>query len=395
MVAGTGELRQSAYFAAMLAQVAARPIYGLVAAAVFTALVASSAATLGIVLALAHAGAIDLAAALPMVLGANLGTTSTSLLAAAGGGPTAKRVATAHLLFKLAGIALVLPVLRPFAALVRQTADSPIHQIANAHTIFNIAVGLLFLPLTRAGAWLLYRVHRERAEERPFAPQYLDPHALREPALAYAAARQEVLRMADIVIGMLRRAMEPFLQKEESAIAFLEREDDKVDMLNREIKFYLAKVTQSEAAPPKLAALELHLVAVVTQLEFIGDVINKNIMEVAAKFLRKRLAFSTEGMAELADLHHKVCENLELAAQALRSEDREAARKVLRHEARIAEIESELVQSHLRRLHAHTVESFETSSIHLELLASLRWINHYSAEIVESLAGNRRRRGLA
>src|SRR5262249_5575450 len=150
-----------------------------------------------------------------------------------------------------------------------------------------------------------------------------------------------VLRMADIVIGMLGRAMEPFFQKEEGAIAFLEQEDDKVDTLNREIKFYLAKVTQSEAAP-KLAALELHLVEVVTQLEFIGDVINKNIMELAAKFLRKRLVFSSEGKREIADLHQKVCENLELAAQALRTDDREAAQKVLRHEAHIAEIESEL-----------------------------------------------------
>src|SRR5206468_383790 len=113
------------------------PALGLIAAAVFTSIVASSAATLGIVLALAQAGAIDLSGALPMVFGANIGTTSTAFLAAAGGGPTAKRVATAHLLFKSAGVALALPFLGLFARLVRETAATPTHQIANAHTIFN------------------------------------------------------------------------------------------------------------------------------------------------------------------------------------------------------------------------------------------------------------------
>lgn len=385
LVGATGELRSSSVFRALIGSLQENPLLGLVAAAVFTALVASSAATLGVVLALAQAGAIDLEGALPMVLGANIGTTSTALLAAAGGGPTAKRVATAHVLFKVAGVLVVLPFLHPFATLMRHTAEAPIHQIANAHTLFNCGVGLAFLPLTRLGAWLLYRIHRETPEERPFAPRFLDARALREPALAYAAAKQEVLRMADIVIGMLRMAMAPFFLKDERAIEMLEHEDDKLDLLNKEIKFYLAKVTQVEAAPGT-SWQELHLVAVVTHLEFIGDVINKNLMELAAKFQRKALCFSTEGQQEIHDLHAKVLENLELAIQALRHDDAEAARKVLRHETKIGEIEKELTQSHLRRLHAHTLETFETSSIHLELLTSLRWINHYTAQIVAPLS---------
>src|SRR5262249_11655388 len=142
-----------------------------------------------------------------------------------------------------------LPFLGPFARLCRETASTPMHQIANAHTIFNVGVGLLFLPLTKVGAWFMYRLFHETAEERPFAPRYLDPRALGEPALAYAAAKQEVLRMADLVVGMMRNALAPFLFKDERAIELSETEDDKVDTLNREIKFYLAKVTQHEAGP--------------------------------------------------------------------------------------------------------------------------------------------------
>jgi phosphate:Na+ symporter len=385
MIEGTRALRTSPTFTQLIETLAQHPALGLVAAAVFTSIVASSAATLGIILALAHAGAIDLHGALPMVFGANIGTTSTALLAAAGGGPTAKRVATAHLFFKVAGVAMALPFIGPFAQLCRETADTPMHQIANAHTIFNVGVGLLFLPITKVGAWFMYRLFRETAEERPFAPKYLDPRALGEPALAYSAAKQEVLRMADLVVGMMRNVMAPFVWKDQRAIELSESEDDKVDTLNREIKFYLAKVSQQEAGPG-VAGAELNLVSVVTQLEFIGDVINKNIMELAQKFLRKNLVFSEQGAAEIQDLHAKVLENLELAVQALRHDDVEAAKKVLRHEAKIADIEKELVQSHLQRLHKGTLETFETSSIHLELLTSLRWINHYTAQMVESLS---------
>ena len=191
--------------------------------------------------------------------------------------------------------------------------------------------------------------------------------------------------MADLVVGMMRIAMAPFVWKDQRAIELSESEDDKVDTLNREIKFYLAKVTQ-QGPGPGVAGAELNLVSVVTQLEFIGDVINKNIMELAQKFLRKNLVFSEQGAAEIQDLHAKVLENLELAVNALRHDDVEAAKKVLRHEAKIADIEKELVQSHLQRLHKGTLETFETSSIHLELLTSLRWINHYTAQMVESLS---------
>jgi phosphate:Na+ symporter len=231
----------------------------------------------------------------------------------------------------------------------------------------------------------MYRLFRETAEERPFAPKYLDTRALGVPALAYAAAKQEVLRMADLVVGMMRNVMTPFISKDQRAIELSESEDDKVDTLNREIKFYLAKVSQLEAGPG-VAGAELNLVSVVSQLEFIGDVINKNIMELAQKFLRKDLVFSEQGAAEIQDLHAKVLGNLELAVQALRHDDVEAAKTVLRHEAKIADIEKELVQSHLQRLHKGTLETFETSSIHLELLTSLRWINHYTAQMVESLS---------
>src|SRR5256884_6863968 len=184
----------------LLAAIANTPMVGVLVGAVFSALVTSSTATLGLALAFAHQGLLDLTGAVPVVLGANIGTCVTALTASLGAGAEAKRVAVAHIAFKLLGVALVFPFIGPFTAVVASSAAEPARQLANAHTLFNIGISLVFLPFTPMAARAIESLVPDAQEgDSPFRTRYLDERALEQPALAFGQAAREALRMADVV----------------------------------------------------------------------------------------------------------------------------------------------------------------------------------------------------
>jgi phosphate:Na+ symporter len=382
---GTVPLKDSPLFREVLAALVGQPILLLVIAAAFTALVHSSAATIGLAISLALNGLMPLEGAIPVIFGANIGTAGTALVASAGANVEARRVAVAHAAFKVAGVLLFLPVAGIFTDLVRASAADVPRQIANAHTLFNVALAVVFLPFATPAADLITRLIPDvrRTEEGAI---YLNPQVLDTPAVALGQALRETLRMGDLVVRSVRDSIGVFERNDEALMKAIVKRDDQIDLLEEEIKQYLTRLRE-QSLTEEQAERETALLFVVVDLEATGDVIDKQLMELAEKKISGSHTFSKQGFTEIRDLHTKVAENLELALGALASGDRSVAEKVLRHKSPISGLERRYRQSHLERLRAGLKESIDTSSIHLDVLLALRQINSFATAIAYAVLG--------
>ena len=382
---GTAPLATNALFADLLGALTDQPLLLVLISAVFTALVRSSAAVIGLALSLASSGLMPLVGAIPIIFGANVGTAATAVIAAIGQNAEARRVAAAHAAFKIVGVAIFLPFIGPFADLVRATSPDVQRQIANAHTIFNVALAFLFLPFSGVAADVVTRLIPE-ARRAATGPMYLNPAVLDTPAVALGQALREVLRMGDVVLQSLRETRVVLERDDIALMREIIARDDLIDRLEEDIKQYLVKLREHSLTAEQ-AERETALIFVIVNLEEIGDVIDKNLMELAEKKIRGNHVFSAQGWREIADLHAKVVENLELAMGALASGDREVADKVIRHKSIVNTMERQLRAAHIQRLHEGLRESIDTSSIHLDLLASFKRANSLVTGIAYAVLG--------
>jgi phosphate:Na+ symporter len=383
---GTAPLASNALFADLLRALTDQPLILVLISGAFTALVRSSAAVIGLALSLASAGLMPLTGAIPIIFGANVGTAATAVIAAVGQNAEARRVAAAHAAFKIVGVVLFFPFIGPFADLVRMTSPDDVQrQIANAHTIFNVALALGFLPFAGLAADLITRLIPE-GRRTESGPMYLNPAVLDTPAVALGQALREVLRMGDVVLQSLRETRTVLERNDAALMREIVARDDLIDRLEEDIKQYLVKLREHPLTEEQ-AERETALIFVIVNLEEIGDVIDKNLMELGEKKIRGNHVFSTQGWREISDLHAKVMENLELAIGALASGDHEVAEKVIRHKSVVNTMERQLRAAHIQRLHEGLRESIDTSSIHLDLLASLKRANSLVTGIAYAVLG--------
>ena len=382
---GTTPLKESVLFSDLFAALVGQPLLLLLLAAVFSALVRSSAATIGIALSFATSGLMNLDGAMPIIFGANVGTAATALIAAVGANADARRVAAAHAIFKVIGVLIFLPLSVAFADLVRHTTDDPARQIANAHSLFNLLLALLFLPFTRIAADVFTRLIPDTGRTE-LGAMYLNPNVLDTPAVALGQAVREVLRMGDAVLQSLRDAIVVFERDDDQLMREVIRRDDLIDRLEEDIKQYVVKLGE-HALTEEQSERESALLFTVVNLEEIGDVIEKELMELAEKKIRGHYRFSAQGWQEIIDLHKMVVENLELALSAVATQDRSIAEKVVRHKSNINLMERRLRQKHMQRLHEGLRETIDTSSIHLDVLAALKRANSLVAGIAYAVLG--------
>lgn len=378
-------LAENRLFKELILNFSSDPLLGIIFSAIFTAILHSSAATIGLALTMSHSGLITLQSSIPIILGANIGTCVSALTSSIGAGTDARRVAVAHTLFKVLGVIIVLPFLTPFVDLVSQTTDGVERQIANAHTIFNVLIALLFLPFIGPFTKLIQILVPEKLiEEKKFGPKYLDVQVLSSPSLALGQAVREAIRMSDIARDMLKDSLQVIKEDDRELLKKTEKKDDDLDLLDREIKLYLTKLTQ-ESLTDEQARRELEIIAFTSDLENIGDVIDKNIMDLAKKKIKSRLIFSTEGLREIIEFHKMVLENFELGISAFASSDRELAEKLLQRKITIAAKERKMREAHIKRLHKGLRETIDTSAIHLDILTNLKRINSYISNIAYPL----------
>jgi phosphate:Na+ symporter len=358
------------------------PVMCILLAAILTWAAHSSVATVLLVMSLAYSHFIAPAAALALVLGANLGSAINPLFE---GGhrddPTSYRVPAGNLINRLVGVVLVTPFLHPIANILYAFQPDMAKMTAEFHMAFNIATALLFIGLLDPLARLLKKVFPERKQtSNPFAPRYLNESALDTPTLALADAARETLRMGDTVEIMLSQVMVALLTNNRALVSEVSRMDNIVDHLDEAIKLYVTKLTRSSLDESE-GRRAMEIISFAINLEHVGDIIDKNLCEVAAKKIRRKLQFSKDGAAELEAFHKRVLDYLRLAFSVFMSGNVNEARKLISEKAALRAAELVAAERHLERLREGQPETLETTSLHLDVLRDLKRIHSHICSV--------------
>jgi phosphate:Na+ symporter len=363
---------------ALLSAVTGEPVLNVLLGALLAWAAHSSVATVILVMSLAYSNFLTPVAVLALVVGANLGSAINPVFeAGTSANPATRRLPIGNLFTRLVGCALALPFLHPIAGWLATVVPNPAHQAADFHTAFNVVLAVLFIvPLGGLARVLARLLPERRAAADPGTPLYLDPAALGSPPLALTCAAREVLHMGDIVETMLRRSMHAFLTDDRKLVAEIERMDNGVDRLDESIKHYMTEITR-ESLDDACGRRAMEIISFSINLEHIGDIIDKNLMELAGKKIKHKYKFSSEGAAELEALHARVVGNLTLALGVFMSGDVGIARKLLGEKVLVREAERAAAENHFTRLREGRVESIETSSLHLDILRDLKRIHSH------------------
>jgi phosphate:Na+ symporter len=366
----------------LLASITGDPVLCIVIAAGMTWAAHSSVAMVLLIMSLAYSNFITPAAAMALVLGANLGSAINPVFE---GGrrddPMSYRLPVGNLLNRLVGVLLVLPFLPLIADSVRSIQPDPSKLTAEFHMAFNIVLAVLCIGLLDPMAWLLTRLFPARPKaENPAAPRYLDDSALDTPSLALADAARETLRMGDFVEVMLRQVMSALLTGRRELVDEVCRMDNVVDRLDEAIKLYVTKLTR-ESLDERDGKRAMEIVSFSINLEHIGDIIDKNLSELAAKKIKRRIEFSAEGAAELAAFHRRIQDSLRIAFSIFMSGDAAEAHKLIAEKSQIRNAEIAAAERHFERLREGRPESLETTSLHLDVLRDLKRIHSHICSV--------------
>jgi phosphate:Na+ symporter len=232
----------------------------------------------------------------------------------------------------------------------------------------------VFLPLTGVVAQLLERLLSEpRPQPGDRRIEHLDEGSLKTPAVALSGAAREVLRTAEIVEVMLREVFLAFEPQGQERVAAIKTLDDQVDQAQEQVKLYLTRLTRGPLSDAD-SRRAFDLILFSTNLEHVGDIIDKNLLELAAKRKRLGATFSEEGWRELQDMHARAVEHSRLAVTVFVTRDLDMARQLVRAKDDVRAVERAATESHLRRLREGAVASMETSSLHLDILRDLKRI---------------------
>ncbi len=356
---------------------------GFVLGAILAALVHSSAAVIGILLSLAFQNLVDLSTAFPMILGANVGTTFTALIAATGGGTDGRRVALAHLLFKLLGTLLLWHWMDPLSTWISALSPSEAQAIANAHTLFNLMVTGVAFPLLPFMERVVTALVHPPSQERP--PIFPETELFEHPEVALIHIQRKVLQVADTAFFMVRESLQAFRTRDAVLIERILREDDKIDALQRTLTPFLSRLLEEHELPPPLTRRMVATLHILGEVEHIGDIVSRDLMPMAHKMRREGLTFSEEGWKDLESLHREVLQTFELALGAFTSWDRTLAKRAWERRDEINQYARELYSRHLDRLARGLQETLSTSTIHLDVISGLERINFHCASIGASV----------
>jgi phosphate:Na+ symporter len=359
-----------------------QPIVCVLLAAVLTWAAHSSVAVVLLVMSLAYSDFISPVGALALVLGANLGSAINPVFEGSkSGDPASRRVPIGNFLNRVIGVAATLPLLPQIVELFGRFHPDPAQMTAEFHLAFNVALALIFIGLLDGLAWLLMQILPEQKKPAdPAAPLYLDETAIDTPSVALACAARETLHMGDVVEAMLRDSITALMADDRKLVGQISRMDNIVDRLDEAIKFYVTKITR-ESLDDRDGRRAMEIISFAINLEHMGDILDKNLMELAAKKIKHRYQFSKEGAAELMAFHQRTLDNLKLAFGVFMSGDIKVARKLLAEKASLREAELSAAENHLARLREGRPESIETSSLHLDILRDLKRIHSHICSV--------------
>jgi phosphate:Na+ symporter len=366
----------------LLKAITGEPFLCVLMAAALTWAAHSSVAVVLLVMSLAYSGFITPVAALALVLGANLGSAINPVVEGSqAGNPATRRLPLGNLLNRVVGCALVLPFLHPIADMLQWIEPNASRAAADFHTVFNVALALVFiLPLGALAALLTRFLPEKKKPSDPATPLYLDETAIDTPSVALVCAARETLHIGDIVETMLRQTMTALLTDDRKLVAEISRMDNAVDGLDEAVKLYVTKLTRA-SLDERDGHRAMEIISFSINLEHVGDIIDKNLMELATKKIKRRLVFSKAGAAELAAFHQEVLDNLKLAFSVFMSSDVKTARQLITEKTELRAAEIAAAESHLARLREGRPESIESSSLHLDILRDLKRIHSHICSV--------------
>jgi phosphate:Na+ symporter len=381
IVAATRPLIEAPAVRALLAALPSEVMLDVVVGAMLTVLSYSSLAIVLLTATLASSGLIPPGVALGLVIGANLGSGVLAWIATSRATPQARRLPLGNLVFKLLGAMVVVPLLPQVLALLQQYVPTIHQQVVLFHLAFNVALALLLVwftgPIGRlVEQWLPSPAHGDGSGRQ----SHLDPVALGTPSLAISCAAREALHQADVVETMLRGMISVIKDNDLDRAEQLRKMDDTVDQLYTSIKFYLTQISR-QALSERESRRWTDVVSFTINMEQIGDTVERVLLDVEEKKIRKNRSFSDAGMAEICHLHERLMSNLRLGMSVFLDGHESDAQRLLEEKARFRELEHEYAANHIARLQDNTAQSIETSSLHLDLTSELKRINSHICSI--------------
>src|SRR6516164_9283246 len=312
----------------LLGAITTEPLIDILLAAVLTWVAHSSVAVVLLIMALASQAVVPPHAAFALVLGANLGTALNPLLeGGVGGDPAAKRLPIGNLINRLVGCALALALLNWVGPALVTIEPNATRAVADFHTGFNIVLALLFFPLLKPFAHLLVRLVPARVDVAdPSQPIYLDWAARETPSVALAGAAREALRMVDVFETMLRGTLDSLNRGDRKRVTETARMDQVLDRLDTAIEEYLTSLDTDALDDIDHRRLS-EILAFTTNLEHAGDIVEKSLMPLAAKHIKRGVSFSEAGREEIREMIERLTSNTRAAAAVFMTEDPPAARR--------------------------------------------------------------------
>ena len=359
---------------------------GIIAGAAITAILQSSSATTGILIALATTGTIDIGLALPVVFGCNIGTCITAMIASIGTNKTAHKAALLHLIFNIVGTIIFLPFLGVLARFVQYTSpDDVSRQIANAHTVFNIANTALLLPFTTYIIKFINRVIPCEENEEKVGPKYIDDRVLETPVIAAGQVIKETIRMANKAKQNVELAMKAFVDNDEELIQKVYENEKIKNVLEESITTYLIKLAKCDLSDREkgIVASTFH---VIIDIERIGDHA-ENIADLSIEKINKKLKYSKDAIDELYEIYNTTLEALEIAVESYENRNINQARNIVEIEDKIDTYQKKYREKHIQRLYDGKCNAF-AGAIFLDLVSSFERIGDHSTNIAESVIEN-------
>jgi phosphate:Na+ symporter len=360
----------------LLGAVSTQPVLDVILAAGLTWAAHSSVAVVLVIMSFAAKGTVPPEAAFALVLGANLGTAINPVLeGATGNDPASKRLPLGNLVNRIIGVAVALALLPYIGHLVVTVDVDNARAVADFHTAFNLVLALIFFPLLKPYAGLLKRWLPMRIDPAdPSRPLYLDPAARETPIVALGGAAREALRMVDVLESMLIGLRDTFERADRRQIGDTKRLDDILDTLNTAIKAYLTSLDPETCSEDDQRRLK-EILIFATNLEHAGDVVDKNLLGIANKMMKRGLTFSKSGQADLLAMIDRLIVNVRSAASLFVTGDERAARLLAEEKEVFRSMEAAATDAHFERLRLGRADSVETSTLHLDALRDLKSVN--------------------
>jgi phosphate:Na+ symporter len=374
-------LQESVLLPEILQSLANDPVLAVILAAIMTWMAHSSLAIVLLILSFVVTGVIPVEVSLYMVLGANLGGTIAPIVATLKDKAAAARVPVGNMIIKLIGVIILFQFIDEVNVLLTTLSPDPSRMVVNFHTAFNVGLAIIFLPFTSVIAGICNQVLPDKKDDNnPESPKYLDNKELDTPTIALASASREALRMADILEEMLESTIKAFQENDMALVKRIKKEDNTLDALHKEIKLYMAKVSQ-EAMDHNEGLLSIQILSFATNIEHAGDIIDKGLMVMADKKIKNQNEFSEEGMKEIENIHYLVLESVRLAQSVFVSGDAKLARQIIEGKERLREAEQNAVANHFERLRDSVKDTIATSSLHIDIIRDYIRVNTHMCTV--------------